>query len=170
MLFTLLLVTLQFSFASSTCKSFNLFFHFPLIPSPTLKGGGGYIFSYTGCPHSRRDPLNAESYRPQRVQTLGTKSRFGAHTRGETYYCSAVSSTGCLNTKATWPLSLHSWCPRLRRGLPWGSAVSSSGCLKTPRRSVFLVPTPRERRVENIVVSSLKCINTKMTRYFGDYA
>jgi len=35
---------------------------------------------------------------------------------------------------------------------------------------VFLVPTPRERRVVSIAVSSLVCLNTKMTRGFGDYA
>jgi len=31
-----------------------------------------------------------------------------------------------------------------------------------------LVPMPRERRVGNIVVSSLVCLNTKMTRDFGE--
>ena len=35
---------------------------------------------------------------------------------------------------------------------------------------MFLVPTPRERRVRNIAVSSLVCVNTQMTRDFGDYA
>ena len=63
------------------------------------RGRGRLISSCTGCPHSRRDPLNARSYRPQRVRTLGTKSPFGAHVRGETYYNSVVSSTKCLNAK-----------------------------------------------------------------------
>ena len=35
---------------------------------------------------------------------------------------------------------------------------------------MFLVPTPRERRAGSIVLSSLVCLNTKMTRGFGDYA
>jgi len=35
---------------------------------------------------------------------------------------------------------------------------------------MFLVPTPRERRVGNIAISSLVCLNTQMTRDFGDYA
>ena len=35
---------------------------------------------------------------------------------------------------------------------------------------MFLMPTPRERRVGNISVSSLVCLNTKMTKDFGDYA
>jgi len=32
---------------------------------------------------------------------LEQKSRFGAHARGEAYYNSVVSPTGCLNTRAT---------------------------------------------------------------------
>jgi len=38
------------------------------------------------------------------------------------------------------------------------------------RQSMFLAPMPRERRVGNIAVSSLACLNTKMTKDFGDYA
>jgi len=68
------------------------------------------------------------------------------------------------------PLSMRTWCPRRRRGLPESSAVSSSGCLKTPRRSVFLGPTPEERHAESSVVSSPVCLNAKMTGDFGDYA
>ena len=66
-------------------------------------------------------------------------------------------------------LILRTWCPRPRRGLPEGSAISSPECLKTPRRSVLLVPTPEERHAKSNVVSSLVCLNTKMTRDFGDY-
>ena len=79
-----------------------------------------------------------------------------------------VSFSACLNT---WD-KVALWCPRPRRGLLQQRRIilgvsKHQGNLALI--SAHLVPTPDERHAESSVVSSPVCINTKMTRDFGDY-